>query len=810
MLVGLGTTGSSEAQVAFNDIAAAAGIGGDFYSGTTNHGSGVNWLDYNNDGWPDLLMVNGEGYDCLLYRNEGDGTFSDQSALLPVIDTDLELTHSAFADYDNDGDVDLYIGVAATRYGPDGPTNILLKNLWMENGGATVPGQPLFVDVAAAAGVQQLANPPLGALLGYETFTLGWVDFDRDGCVDLFVGSMAWDLGGDVANTNTLYCNKCDGTFEDVTIASGLTDGGANWLRPTLAFAAGHLNDDLWPDLYVVNVQEESPYHHDFIFINNGDGTFTEVAAGMTGIGDDSGAGMGVDFADIDLDGDWDIYISDIFITAHDASNGNVLYLGNSDGTWNDNSAPAAGVASQSSWGITFFDVDHDGFEDLFVGGMSSHELYLNNHNGTFTDISVSAGMTQGLPGPPKGGRGSAYADYDHDGDLDLAVTNMHGFMNFYENVSTGIGNWLQIKLDATISNRSAIGTLVELTVGSHTLMRQMKGGVSAHSQDEALLHFGVNNNSVIDEVKVYWPSGIVQTLYDVDANQVITVREASGSYLEAGGLVVFEAEHHDNRTRVDNQGWEQTTDFAGFSGNAAMQSGPDSGTKISNPNQGGPRIASAVDFSTTGTYYVWVRAWAPDAAARRIHIGLDGAFSRREAAHMKVPTGGSWVWTNNRAGGGRAVLDVGTTGVHTVDVVMGDDGMVVDKIVLRTDPNFTPMGYGPAESPRDGGETIIANALPAANIVVENIPTAYGLEPSYPNPFTGVTTIPFATPADGAVRLTVYDVLGRKVATLVDDVMTAGNHEVSWNASDLPSGMYFVRLTAGAFVATQRVSLIR
>ncbi|MCH8240137.1 MAG: VCBS repeat-containing protein [Proteobacteria bacterium] len=239
MLVGLGTTGSSEAQVAFNDIAAAAGIGGDFYSGTTNHGSGVNWLDYNNDGWPDLLMVNGEGYDCLLYRNEGDGTFSDQSALLPVIDTDLELTHSAFADYDNDGDVDLYIGVAATRYGPDGPTNILLKNLWMENGGATVPGQPLFVDVAAAAGVQQLANPPLGALLGYETFTLGWVDFDRDGCVDLFVGSMAWDLGGDVANTNTLYRNKCDGTFEDVTIASGLTDGGANWLRPTLAFAAG-------------------------------------------------------------------------------------------------------------------------------------------------------------------------------------------------------------------------------------------------------------------------------------------------------------------------------------------------------------------------------------------------------------------------------------------------------------------------------------------------------------------------------------------------------------------------------------------
>ena len=809
VLVCLGSTGSTQAQIAFNDVAVAAGVGSELYSGFTNHGGGIIWLDYDNDGWADLFMVNGEGFTCTLYRNEGDGTFSNQDALLPAIADSLELTHAAYADYDNDGDVDVYISVAYRKLEPDGPANILLKNLWMENGGATVPGQPLFVDVAAAAGVDNLPAVPFGPLPGHSNYAHGWLDYDRDGCVDLYVTTMVWEnFQGHASNANTLYRNKCDGTFEDVTVAAGLTAGGADWLRPTLAFVAGHLNDDLWPDLYVINAHDATPWHNDLIFINNGDGTFTEVATAMPGIGDDSGAGMGADFADIDLDGDWDIYISDLTIPGNEpVAEGNVLYLGNPDGTWDENSAPAAGVAggSPGSWGITFFDADHDGDEDLFVGTMGGHELFENNRDGTFTDITASAGITG-----TGSARGSAYADFDHDGDLDVAAINMHGMLNLYENVSIGNGNWLEFKFDATISNRSAIGTLVKLNLGNRTLMRQMKGGVSAHAQDEALLHFGLAGKESIAEVKVYWPSGIVQTLYDVANNQVITVREASGSYLEAGGLVAFEAEHHDNRTLVDAQSWGETTDFADHSGNAAMQAGPDIGTRISNPANGSPNMAFAVDFSTTGTYYIWVRAWAPNSQARLLHVGLDGTFANDEGGRMGLTTTGSWVWFNDLRSGARAVLNVGTAGVHTVDVSMATDGMVVDKIVLRTDPSFTPTGYGPAESPRDGGDTIIANTLPQEHVVVESLPTAYGLEPSYPNPFTGVTTIPFATPADGTVRLEVYDLLGRKVATLVDDVMTAGSHEVSWNASDLPSGMYFVRLTAGAFVATERMSLVR
>ena len=170
----------------------------------------------------------------------------------------------------------------------------------------------------------------------------------------------------------------------------------------------------------------------------------------------------------------------------------------------------------------------------------------------------------------------------------------------------------------------------------------------------------------------------------------------------------------------------------------------------------------------------------------------------------MLASTTGSWSWFNDLLVGDRATISVGSSDVYTIDVAMAQDGMVLDKVVLTTDADFVPTGLGPPESLRD--------ELPPAAIEppVETVPAAYGLEPSYPNPFTGVTTIPFAAPGDGAVRVDVYDLLGRRVATLVDEVVTAGSHEVYWNASDLPSGMYFVRLTAQTFVATKRMSLIR
>ena len=512
----------AQAQLSFNEVGVAAGVGSDTYDSSSRHGLGINWIDYDNDGDPDLFMPNGGGELPHLYRNNGDGSFTNQDALLPGLPV-VEMTGANYADYDNDGDLDIYITVGGSDlFSADGAPNLLLKNLWVENGNQT--STPLFDEVAVSAGVD---NPgSWGSNGGYKSYTATWLDYDLDSCIDLFVGTMVWDLGGSAENKNFLYKNDCDGTFTDVTTSAGIDTGDDDLYRPTLVVFGGLMDDDMYPDLYVVNVHDASPYHHDLYYHNNGDGTFTEMIGTMPDLGDDSGAGMGIDFADIDLDGDWDFYMSDLLNPGgiEPIAEGNVLYTGNPDGTWNENSAPAAGVASGDSWAVNFFDLNHDGYEELLVGVIAPNplhdQLYENNGDGTFTDVSVSAGMVSAEA------RGSAAADYDGDGDIDFAIVNLNANLLLYENVTSGLQNYLQVDLNATVSNRAAIGALVEATVGGTTYMRQVKGGVSAHSMDDLLVHFGVGSATTIDELKVSWPSGIVTTLTNVGVNQKISVDE--------------------------------------------------------------------------------------------------------------------------------------------------------------------------------------------------------------------------------------------------------------------------------------------
>ncbi len=523
-------------ELALQDVTRDAGLNGERYSGSTLHNLGVNWIDFDGDGWPDIFAVNGDGGDAHLYRNLGDGTFEVVDELLPEL-ARQEMAGAAFADYDNDGDPDIYIQITHEQFElfgdnePDGPPNVLLQNQWVENGEAIVHGEPLFVDVAADAGVDDLPTEPLGATYpGRRGMTGGWIDFDRDGCVDLFVGNMTLQLGGHPSNRSSLYRNLCDGTFEDVTVAARVNrpgDGDPFMNRPALAWFGGHLDDDLWPDMYVVNVHEPPPHHNDLVFMNQGDSTFrevTEVDASMPGIGDDSGGGMGIDVGDLDLDGDFDIYIADIYNTTFDADpKGNVLYWGNGDGTWADNVAPEAGVEGSFSWGVSFFDLDRDGYEEIFVATTERpNHLYQNMGDGTFVDVAVAVGV--------KGrnvSRGSAIADYDRDGDVDLLFVNNAGTLKLYRNESAPAGGWLSVELEATESNGSAIGALVKVTLPDGTLLqRQVKGGSSAHSQDELTLHFGLGSADRIESLEVLWPSGIVDTRSDVDIDQFVVVRE--------------------------------------------------------------------------------------------------------------------------------------------------------------------------------------------------------------------------------------------------------------------------------------------
>jgi len=524
-------TGSVAAQVQFTEVGVASGVGSDFYRTNSGHALGINWIDFNNDGWDDLFMINGLGEASHLYHNNGNGTFTNVDSLLPDL-TNREKTGSIFADYDNDGDSDIYIfqdNATFSLFGDnpqDGPPNILLKNLWMENGEQFTLGVPLFEDVTGFAGVENLAEVPLGSLPGLRSYTGGWFDSDRDGWVDLYVGQMVLQVTGEVANKNQFYRNLQNGTFEDQSVASGLGAGTDTLrIRPTLAFIGAHFDSDLWPDAYVVNVHEASPFHHDILFQNDGTGNYSDITGLSPGLGDDSGSGMGIDLADIDLNGTWDFYISDIANTFNDASKGNPLHLGNGDGTFADNIASQAGVKGTDSWGVNFFDADHDGLEDLFVAtlGQKRDLFYINNGGASFTNFTTQAGITE-----IASSRGSAVSDYDCDGDMDLAVITQAGFLRLYRNDTINPGNWLQIKLKGTSSNRDAIGALVHAQVGSVTRMRQIKGGSSAHSEDSLRVHFGVGDATMVDEIRIFWPSALVETLSNIPTNRQLTVVEGS------------------------------------------------------------------------------------------------------------------------------------------------------------------------------------------------------------------------------------------------------------------------------------------
>ena len=524
-----------DTPIRFTDVAAAAGVGADrFFSGST-HSLGVNWVDVDADGWPDLFAVGGDpGYPPRLYRNLGDGRFEAAHHLIPELPA-YEMSGSVFADYDNDGDPDIYIYTDNTQWAlhgdnlPDGPPNLLLRNLLVELGGRVPARRPLFEEAAAAAGVDDLAATPYGPLPGHRSKAASWLDYDRDGCVDLYVSHLVINSPGARANRDRLFRNLCDGTFTDATADAGLYQGITAWRAAFLVLGA-HLDADLWPDLYVVNVAGDNANrssHLDQIFRNE-EGSFTQVFRDWYWIGDDAQAGMGIDTADVDGNGTWDLYISDLKsggTPLEDEPWGNVLYLGKPRGSYADNSAPNAGVTGDDSWGVNFLDADHDGDEDLFVVTMAGSRIdlfYSNDGDGTFRNVARQAGVRV------RDGRGSAVADYDRDGDLDVAVVNQDGPVQLFRNDSELLGGALQLDLVGTDSNRSAIGAVIKVRSGVRVQMRQVKGGSSGHSQNSLAVHFGLGGAMQADVVEVFWPAGGVVRWHDQPSGQRLRLVEGS------------------------------------------------------------------------------------------------------------------------------------------------------------------------------------------------------------------------------------------------------------------------------------------
>lgn len=526
--------------VSFRDIAARSGITPVIVSGGLKknyvlevNGSGACWLDYDGDGRLDLYLVNGTTLAALqgksspqttnhLYRNNGNGTFTDVTAKAAVPGRGWGFGCVA-ADYDNDGRIDIFI----TNFG----SNILYRNR----------GDGTFEDATTKAGVGGGEIWHAGAAFG---------DYDLDGNLDLFVpGYLDFDAKNPELKTcdyrgikvracgplgykgapDILYHNNGDGTFTDVTEKAGVQDR-----KLYFGFQAvfEDFDNDGRPDIFVGN--DSNP---NYLYRNKGDGTFEEVGVPSGAAFNADGkemSSMGVAVGDYDHDG-W----MDLFITTF-ANDNYVLLHNDGRGFFTDVSFPS-GIGEPTvpylGWATFFLDYDNDGHLDLFcvnghvypdVDGKIKEtfrqplQLFRNLGNGKFREVSTEAGL---LALPPQSARGGSFADFDNDGDLDVVVLVMDGKPMLLENVNGNRGNWLRVELTGTKCNRMGVGARVKVTAGGLVQYATVRAGGSYLSSNDPRLHFGVGSATQA-EIEVAWPGGGIEKVAGVKPNQAVHIRQ--------------------------------------------------------------------------------------------------------------------------------------------------------------------------------------------------------------------------------------------------------------------------------------------
>ena len=502
-------------------------------------GTGVAIFDYDNDGWPDIFLVNGttlEGFPAgtaptnHLYRNQHDGTFADVTAKAGLAANGWG-QGVCVGDYDNDGWEDLYV----TYYG---------KNRLYHNQGG------VFTEVGEQSGVA-------GTGKAWGT-GCAFVDYDRDGRLDLMVANYVdFDLSsapapGERASCvwkgvpvmcgprglpgakNILYHNQGNGKFEDVTTKAKIDQTSGHYAFSVSTF---DFDDDGWPDIYVACDSTPSILYH-----NNRDGTFTDVAVVAGAAYNEDGreqAGMGSTIADFDGDGRLDIFKTNF---SDDTS---TLYRNNGNGTFDDVTF-AAGLGLYTrylGWGTMFLDFDNDGWPDLLlVNGHvypevdkqnlgSSYEepriLYHNNGNGTFSDVSAQAG-----PGitAVHAGRGLAIGDLWNDGRISAVISNMNAAPSLLVNQVRSPNHWIGIRTVGTKSNRDGIGARISVKVGARMLVDEVRSGSSYDSNNDMRIHFGLGAAKTIDWIQIRWPSGLTERFENISVDAIHTVTEGSGA----------------------------------------------------------------------------------------------------------------------------------------------------------------------------------------------------------------------------------------------------------------------------------------
>ena len=501
-------------------------------------GCGAAFIDFDNDGWQDIFLVNGTRLDGLpkdqvptnhLYRNNGDGTFRDVTEKAGLIRTGWGQS-VCIGDYDNDGYDDIFV----SYFGKNA--------LYHNNRNGT------FTDVAEKAGV---ANNRTRWGSG-----CAFVDYDRDGNLDLFVASyidldlktaplpetgpclykgltVACGPPGLTGGVNSLYRNKGDGTFIDVSEKAGITRTNGTY---GLGVLVGDYDNDGWPDIYVANDSAPAALYH-----NNKNGTFTDIGveAGCAfSIDGKPQAGMGVSAGDFDRDGWLDIFKTNF------SGDTSTLYRNTGKASFDDVTFPAGvGITTRwLGWGCGFFDADNNGWLDIFLvnghvypevekltteaGYAQRKVFYRNLGNGRFEDASEKVGgavteLTQA--------RGCAFGDYDNDGDIDILINPVNAVPQLLRCDSTNQNNWITIKIIGVKSNRDGIGARIKCITGEASQIEEVRSGGSYYSQNDLRVHFGLGKAKKVNALEIKWPSGQSDVLNDIPANQFIVVKEGAG-----------------------------------------------------------------------------------------------------------------------------------------------------------------------------------------------------------------------------------------------------------------------------------------
>lgn len=533
--------------VQFVNVTAKAGVHFTHHSGANGKrylpeslGAGCAFADLDNDGWPDILLLNGKDwqpgsahYHSALYHNNHNGTFTDVTKG-SGLDIELYALGVAVGDYDNDGLPDVYITAL------DGDR--LFRNR----------GANHFIDATAASGIK---NADFGT-------SAAWFDFDRDGKLDLLVANyVEWSpqtdqrcsMDGKTKSYCTpeaykgkslkLYHNGGAGRFTDVTAKTGLADPSSK----SLGITVFDLNADGWPDLFIANDTQPNK-----LYRNNKDGTFTETAvqAGVA-YSDDGTArgGMGTDAADLSRSGRPDLVVGNF------ANQMIGLYRNSGSGLFTD-AAPSSVIGRASllslTFGAFFFDYDLDGNTDLFAANGHLEPdiqkfqpniryrqpplLFRNKGKGDFDNVSAAVGSDFSTP---LAARGAAYADFDRDGDLDILIANNNGAPELLRNDGGNTNNWLTVRLigHGPKSNRSGIGAVVRLESVSGKQWQTIHSGSSYCSQSDLAGTFGLNKDAKVSRLTVEWPDGKTQSLSSLPANRFITVDQLKGEITSQSDL---------------------------------------------------------------------------------------------------------------------------------------------------------------------------------------------------------------------------------------------------------------------------------